>query len=133
MSDQQGIARRSAHTAFPVAPAFYRIADVIRITAISRATIYRRISEGRFPRPVNLGGRARGWTPAALQEWIENPEEYREVEVQQTPEAASPVRRRRNTERLKSSRIQRRKFRTQVGHESKMRGQETEKDLANVR
>lgn len=133
MSDEQRVAKRAAHTAFPAAPAFYRIADVIRITALSRATIYRRIAEGRFPRPVNLGGRARGWTPTALQEWIENPEEYREVEVQQTPEAPSPARRRRNTERLKLSRIQRRKFRTQVGHKSKMRGQETEKGLADDR
>lgn len=75
MSDEQEIAKRSAQTAFPVAPAFYRIVDVIRITALSRATIYRRISEGRFPRPVNLGGRACGWTPAALQEWIGNPQD----------------------------------------------------------
>ncbi|MFW7342406.1 AlpA family phage regulatory protein [Pollutimonas sp. H1-120] len=116
MSDEQGIAKQSAHVAFPVAPAFYRIADVIRITALSRATIYRRISEGRFPRPVNLGGRACGWTPAALQEWIGNPQEYREEETLHAPVADSPLRRRRNTERLKLSRVRRRKFRTQVGH-----------------
>ncbi|MDN5842433.1 MAG: AlpA family transcriptional regulator [Alcaligenaceae bacterium] len=116
MPDEQGIAKRPAHTAFPVAPAFYRIADVIRITALSRATIYRRISEGRFPCPVNLGGRACGWTPAALQEWIGNPQGYKETRMPEAPDAASSVRRRRNIDHLKLSRVPRRKFRTQVGH-----------------
>jgi len=118
MSDEQGIAKRSAQTAFPVAPAFYRIVDVIRITALSRATIYRRISEGRFPRPVNLGGRACGWTPAALQEWIGNPQGYKAANEQEADRVVDPVRHRRNIERLKLSRIRRRKFRTQVGHEA---------------
>ena len=40
-----------------VAPAFFRMADVIRITALSRATLYRRVAEGKFPPPVHLGGR----------------------------------------------------------------------------
>lgn len=132
MSDEQKIVKQSAHAAFLVAPAFYRIADVIRITALSRATIYRRISEGRFPRPVNLGGRACGWTPAALQEWVGNPQGYRD-ETPYAPVVASPVRRRGNTERLKLSRARRRKFRTQVGHEAKSGGQETEKGLASDR
>ena len=101
--------------AYKPAPAFYRLADVIRITALSRATIYRRIAEGRFPRPVHLGGRACGWTPVALQTWISNPQEYKAA----SPAAASTerVRHRRNTARLKSYHFSRRKFRTQVGHE----------------
>ena len=59
-----------------VAPAFYRIADVLSITALSRATLYRRIADGKFPQPVHLGGRACGWTPAALQAWIDDPQGY---------------------------------------------------------
>lgn len=62
------------------APAFYRLRDVITITALSRSTIYRRISEGRFPSPIHLGGRASGWPRAALQLWIDNPEQYRTSE-----------------------------------------------------
>jgi predicted DNA-binding transcriptional regulator AlpA len=58
-------------------PAFYRLRDVMRITALSRSTIYRRIAEGRFPSPVHLGGRASAWPSAALQQWIDNPEDYR--------------------------------------------------------
>lgn len=58
------------------APAFYRISDVLQITALSRATLYRRIADGRFPKPVHLGGRACGWTPEALQAWITDPQGY---------------------------------------------------------
>jgi prophage regulatory protein len=57
-------------------PAFFRMADVIRITALSRATVYRRIAEGKFPPPVHLGGRACRWPRAALQQWIDDPESY---------------------------------------------------------
>lgn len=64
--------RRSA----TAAPAFYRIADVLQITALSRATLYRRIADGKFPQPVHLGGRACGWTPDALQAWINDPQGY---------------------------------------------------------
>ena len=59
-----------------VPPAVYRLPDVIRITALSRSTIYRRIAEGRFPSPVHLGGRASAWPSAALQQWIDNPDGY---------------------------------------------------------
>jgi prophage regulatory protein len=61
---------------FP-APAFLRIRDVLRITALSRPTIYRRIAAHKFPPPIHLGGRACGWPSAALQSWIEDPEGYR--------------------------------------------------------
>lgn len=64
------------------APAFYRLRDVMRITALSRSTIYRRIAEGRFPAPVHLGGRASAWQCASLQQWIDNPEEYRTSALQ---------------------------------------------------
>lgn len=57
-------------------PAFYRMKDVIRITSLSRPTLYRRIAAGRFPAPVKLGGRASGWTTQALQAWIDDPTGY---------------------------------------------------------
>lgn len=63
--------------AMTATPAFFRISDVVRITALSRATVYRRISRGLFPAPVHLGGRACGWTPASLQTWIADPGGYR--------------------------------------------------------
>lgn len=57
-------------------PAFYRLPDVLRITGLSRPTLYRRIAARRFPKPVHLGGRTCGWARAALQDWIADPESY---------------------------------------------------------
>lgn len=62
-----------------VAPAFYRLRDVVRIAALSRSTVYRRIAEGRFPAPIHLGGRASAWPSNDLQEWINSPDTYQAV------------------------------------------------------
>lgn len=39
-------------------------------TGLSRSTIYLRISEGTFPKPVNLGARAVGWLEAEIDGWL---------------------------------------------------------------
>ena len=39
-------------------------------TGLSRSTIYLRISQGRFPAPISLGGRAVGWLASAIDAWI---------------------------------------------------------------
>jgi predicted DNA-binding transcriptional regulator AlpA len=59
------------------APAFFRVREVLRITALTRPTLYRRIAAGRFPPPQHLGGRVCAWSRAALQSWIDDPENYR--------------------------------------------------------
>jgi len=38
-----------------------RLPVVKMSTGLSRSSIYLRISQGEFPRPVSLGGRAVGW------------------------------------------------------------------------
>jgi predicted DNA-binding transcriptional regulator AlpA len=58
-------------------PAFLRLRDVMRVTSLSRPTLYRRIAAQRFPRPVHLGGRACGWAASDLAAWIRDPEGYR--------------------------------------------------------
>ena len=41
-------------------------------TGLSRTTIYTRISENTFPRPVTLGGkRAVGWLEYEIDNWIQ--------------------------------------------------------------
>lgn len=41
-------------------------------TGLSRSTIYARMAENSFPRPVNLGGgRAVGWLEAEINTWLE--------------------------------------------------------------
>jgi prophage regulatory protein len=37
---------------------------------LSRSTIYLRVSQGTFPRPVSLGGRAVGWLEDEIQSWL---------------------------------------------------------------
>lgn len=76
MPDVQEISQLAVRDAL-AAPAYYRIDDVVRITSLSRATVYRRVAAGRFPPPVHLGGRACGWRAAALQAWINDPDGYR--------------------------------------------------------
>lgn len=71
-------ANDTANASQSVEPAFYRLSDVIRITALSRSSIYRRIAVGEFPAQVPLGkGRAKGWRREALQEWIDDPRGFR--------------------------------------------------------
>ena len=40
-------------------------------TGLSRSTIYLRISNGTFPKPVSLGARAVGWVEAEIQGWLD--------------------------------------------------------------
>ena len=47
-----------------------RLPDVITRTGLSRSTIYLRISDGRFPTPISLGGRAVGWLESECEQWI---------------------------------------------------------------
>ena len=39
-------------------------------TGLSRSTIYLRVSQGAFPAPVSLGGRAVGWVEAEVDAWL---------------------------------------------------------------
>jgi prophage regulatory protein len=48
-----------------------RLPEVNKSTGLSRSTIYLRISQGTFPKPVNLGGRAVGWLEAEIQDWLQ--------------------------------------------------------------
>ena len=48
-----------------------RLPDVKRSTGLSRSTIYLRITQEIFPKPVSLGGRAVGWLEAEIQEWLQ--------------------------------------------------------------
>lgn len=47
-----------------------RLPAVKARTGLSRSTIYLRITEGDFPTPIRLGGRAVGWVEAEIDEWL---------------------------------------------------------------
>jgi len=47
-----------------------KILEVMRRTSVARSTIYLRISEGTFPKPISLGHRSVGWIESEIDEWI---------------------------------------------------------------
>ena len=47
-----------------------RLPTVKNRTGLSRSSIYLRISEGHFPKPVSLGGRAVGWLESDIDDWL---------------------------------------------------------------
>ncbi len=51
-------------------PKILRLPLVRERTGLSRSSIYLRISEGRFPRPISLGERAVGWLESEITEWL---------------------------------------------------------------
>ena len=54
-----------------MATSILRLPAVKARTGLSRSAIYLRASNGSFPRPVSLGGRAVGWIEAEIQTWLE--------------------------------------------------------------
>ncbi len=53
-------------------PVFLRMATVIRLTGLTRSTIYRLVADKRFPSPVRLGPRAVEWRRTDLVIWSES-------------------------------------------------------------
>ena len=53
-----------------MATVILRLPTVKERTGLSRSTIYLRISEGSFPKPIALGGRAVGWVEAEINDWL---------------------------------------------------------------
>jgi prophage regulatory protein len=58
-----------------------RIKDVSAMLGMSRSTIYRAISEGIFPKPVNVGERSVRWRLDAVEAWRDS--------LHQSPKASS--------------------------------------------
>ncbi len=59
-----------------MATTILRLPIVKARTGLSRSTIYLRVSQGCFPKPVYLGGRAVGWIESEIEDWLE-----RQIEV----------------------------------------------------
>ena len=50
-----------------------RLSTVLDRTGLSRATLYRRIQTGTFPRQVKIATRCVGWRESAINAWLRNP------------------------------------------------------------
>ena len=51
--------------------AFYRVAEVVRMTGLNRVTIWRQVKAGRFPKPVKISQRAIAWRAEDIVAWAE--------------------------------------------------------------
>lgn len=47
-----------------------RLPEVLHVSGHSRSSLYRAIRAGRFPPPVGVGDRTRGWRDSEIQAWI---------------------------------------------------------------
>ena len=47
-----------------------RLKEVQHRVGLGRSTIYRWMADGRFPKPVQLGGHAVAWSQDQLDDWI---------------------------------------------------------------
>ena len=46
-----------------------RLPELLTLTGLSRASIYRLIAEGRFPAPVAITANTKGWFASAIKAW----------------------------------------------------------------
>lgn len=53
-----------------------RIRTVLERTGLSRATMYRKMQNGTFPRNIAISTRCAGWRESAVAEWMRNPMFY---------------------------------------------------------
>jgi len=60
----------------PSADRILRLNAVLDRTGLSRATLYRKIQDGTFPRQVRIAERCTGWRKSAVNEWMQNPMFY---------------------------------------------------------
>ena len=55
----------------PKPPRLIRAAEVYDRTALSRASVWRRVREGTFPKQVTLGYNRIAWVESDIDAWIE--------------------------------------------------------------
>lgn len=50
---------------------FIKLKEVINITGLSRSTVYKFITDNKFPKSVSLGDRAVAWVEDEVTDWME--------------------------------------------------------------
>lgn len=56
-----------------------KINEVVQKCNLSRATIYKKIKEGTFPKQIKLSERSSGWLESEVDEWIQSRIKAREA------------------------------------------------------
>jgi prophage regulatory protein len=66
---RSGVDRRRDKSDAPIA--FIRLPDVIKLSGLSRSSIYGAIRDNKFPRPIKLNhGRASAWIYGEVVQWM---------------------------------------------------------------
>jgi len=73
----------SDHLKSPEAKMILRMKDVCSELGVSRASIYRLLQSGSFPKPLKLGKRAIGWERDHIQQWVKSLRSARQTEQAQ--------------------------------------------------
>ena len=50
----------------------WTLQEVMRVTSLSRSTIYARMAAGEFPRPIRVGARGVRWRADEIMAWIDS-------------------------------------------------------------
>lgn len=51
---------------------FFRLSQILQLLPVSRATVWRKVKAGTFPKPVKLSRNITAWKVADVREWMEN-------------------------------------------------------------
>ena len=68
-SPSRNRAARRSTVPTDLAVVFLRLPGVMRMTGLSRSTLYRLVANKQFPRPVRLGPRAVAWRRTDIEAW----------------------------------------------------------------
>ena len=68
-----------------------RLPEILRLTGLSRSTIYDMMRRGKFPASIQLGERAIGWLASDIDAWIEARARRARGIVESESEAARPA------------------------------------------
>jgi prophage regulatory protein len=72
MHEAEHLATFSDYLKWLEAKMIMRMTDVCSELGVSRASVYRLLESGGFPKPLKLGKRAIGWERDHIQQWVKS-------------------------------------------------------------
>ena len=83
MHEAEHLATFSDYLKWLEAKMIMRMTDVCSELGVSRASVYRLLESGGFPKPLKLGKRAIGWERDHIQQWVKSLRSARQTEQAQ--------------------------------------------------
>lgn len=71
-----GVVPPRSDEAMPDPDRILRLRTVLDRTGLSRSTLYRKISDGSFPRQIRISIHGAGWRESDVNRWVANPPAY---------------------------------------------------------